>query len=80
MITGGTSGIGLGLTERFVKEENTVIVGGRRESALQTVAEKFPAVITKRVDLASADEREKLYRWIASEHSDTNVLVNNGCL
>ena len=77
LITGGASGIGLGLTEHFVKEGNTVIVCGRRESALKEVAEKFPEVITKQIDLSAADEREKLYEWIATEHADLNVLVNN---
>ena len=38
LITGGASGIGLGLTERFIKENNTVIICGRRESALKQVA------------------------------------------
>lgn len=32
LITGGASGIRFGLTERFIKEKNTVIVCGRRES------------------------------------------------
>ena len=36
LITGGASGIGLALAERFVKEDNTVIICGRRESALGT--------------------------------------------
>jgi len=35
LITGGASGIGLGLAERFLKENNTVIICGRRESALK---------------------------------------------
>ena len=30
MITGGASGIGLGLTEGFIQENNTVIICGRR--------------------------------------------------
>ena len=77
LITGGASGIGLGLTERFVAEGNTVIVCGRRESALKEVADKYPQVVTKQGDLSSADEREKLYEWIAAEHADLNVLVNN---
>ena len=77
LITGGASGIGLGLTERFIKENNTVIVCGRRESALQETADKYPQVITKQGDLSSVDEREKLYEWIAAEHNDLNVLVNN---
>ncbi len=77
LITGGASGIGLGLTEHFVKAGNTVIVCGRRESALKEIADKFPELITKRCDLSSADEREKLCEWIAAEHDDLNVLVNN---
>lgn len=77
LITGGGSGIGLGLTERFIQENNTVIICGRREAALEEVAAKFPAVITRVCDLASADERQALYQWIADEHSDLTVLVNN---
>jgi uncharacterized oxidoreductase len=77
LITGGASGIGLGLTERFIQEGNTVIVCGRRESVLQEAAEKFPTLITKVCDLASEADRVALYEWVAAEHSDLNVLVNN---
>ena len=51
LITGGASGIGLGLTERFIQEGNTVIVCGRREDVLAAAATKFPEVITKVCDL-----------------------------
>lgn len=77
LITGGASGIGLGLTERFIQENNTVIICGRRESVLNEVAAKFPSVITRTCDLSVAEEREQLYQWIADEHPDVNVLVNN---
>lgn len=77
LITGGASGIGLGLTERFVQESNTVIICGRREEVLQEVATKFPSVITRTCDLSIADERQALYQWVADEHPDLNVLVNN---
>ena len=77
LITGGASGIGLGLTERFVKENNTVIICGRRESALKEVSDKYSAVITKVCDLAVEAEREELFKWIEENHSDLNVLVNN---
>ncbi len=50
LITGGASGIGLGLTERFIQKKNTVILCGRRESVLQKVAEKHPGVITRVCD------------------------------
>src|SRR5579875_3320613 len=77
LITGGASGIGLGLTERFLKENNTVIICGRRETALKEVADKYPSVITYVCDLSKENERVKLFNWISAEHPDLNVLVNN---
>jgi uncharacterized oxidoreductase len=77
LITGGASGIGLGLTERFIKEKNTVIICGRRKSLLEGVAEKHSSVITYQCDLSKNEERVNLFRWISEEHDDLNVLINN---
>jgi uncharacterized oxidoreductase len=77
LITGGASGIGLGLTERFVQENNEVIICGRRESTLKEVAAKFPSVITKVCDLSVEAERTALFDWVSTNHADLNVLVNN---
>jgi uncharacterized oxidoreductase len=77
LITGGASGIGLGLTKRFIEENNTVIICGRRETALKEAADQFPSVITKVCDLSAEADRTELYNWIAKEHSDLNILVNN---
>jgi uncharacterized oxidoreductase len=77
LITGGASGIGLGLTERFIQENNTVIICGRREDALNAVAERFPSVITRVCDLSIEADRIALYDWVEENHSDLNVLVNN---
>lgn len=77
LITGGASGIGLGLTEEFLKHNNTVIVCGRRAAILEELEAKYPSVITKVCDLAIASEREALFNWIQEHHSDLTVLVNN---
>jgi uncharacterized oxidoreductase len=77
LITGGATGIGLGLTERFVQEGNTVIICGRREEVLKEVTDRFPEVITKVCDLEQEAERVALYNWAAENHPDLNVLVNN---
>lgn len=77
LITGGATGIGLGLTERFIQENNTVIICGRRQAALKEVKDRFPSVITRTADLSEANEREDLYNWIADHHPDLNVLINN---
>jgi uncharacterized oxidoreductase len=77
LITGGASGIGLGLTERFIQEGNTVIICGRRQSVLEEAVKKSPSVIFKVCDLSDESERVDLYNWIVENHPDTNVLINN---
>ena len=77
LITGGASGIGLALTERFIKDGNTVIICGRRETILNEAKSKLPSLITKVCDLAIETERELLFKWVSENHSDLNILVNN---
>lgn len=77
LITGGASGIGLGLTERFIQENNTVIICGRRENVLLEAQEKFPSVIIKVCDVSVEADRIELYNWVSENHSDLNVLINN---
>lgn len=77
LITGGATGIGLGLTERFLLENNTVIICGRRAEVLKEVTDKYPQVISRVCDLAQESDRIDLYEWLAEEHPDLTVLVNN---
>lgn len=77
LVTGGASGIGLGIVEYLLKDNHTIIVIGRREDVLKELTNKYPAVITKKCDIENAAEREALYNWVAKEHSDLNILVNN---
>jgi len=77
LITGGATGIGFGLAERFIAEKNQVIICGRRKDALDEAAQKLPELITKICDLSSEDGREQLFNWIQKEHDDLNVIINN---
>jgi uncharacterized oxidoreductase len=77
LVTGGATGIGLGLTERFLNDGNTVLICGRRAEALQAVCDKYPEVIVFQCDLEKELERSRLYNWLLENHSDLNVLVNN---
>jgi uncharacterized oxidoreductase len=77
LITGGASGIGLGLTERFLLENNTVIICGRRADVLKEVTDQYPQVISHVCDLAQESDRIALYEWLNNEHSDLNIVVNN---
>ncbi|HMW39239.1 MAG: SDR family NAD(P)-dependent oxidoreductase [Saprospiraceae bacterium] len=77
LITGGASGIGLGLAEQFVRENNMVIICGRRPEALEAAKLNIPGIITKVCDLSKEEERISLFQWVATEYPDLNVLINN---
>ena len=77
LITGGASGIGLAMAERFSARENVVIICGRRESKLREAAERLPGLKWRVCDVADPSEREDLAKWAVSEFHELNVLVNN---
>jgi uncharacterized oxidoreductase len=77
LITGGGSGIGLGLAETFLSAGSRVIICGRRKDALDGARKKNPGLITRACDLSREEERITLAEWIAREHPGVNVLVNN---
>ena len=77
LVSGGGSGIGLALVERFLAHGNTVIICGRRESVLKSAKDRFPALNTLTCDLSVEAEREKLAREVVSQFPSLNVLVNN---
>lgn len=77
LITGGATGIGLGLTERFLQHGNTVIICGRREDLLNKIASEHPNVIAKACDLSNPQSREELYSWVVENHPDLAAFINN---
>lgn len=77
LITGGGTGIGLALAERFVNNGNTVIVCGRRANVLQDAKDKLPGLITRGCNLEEASDRLALFDWVTENYPEVNVLVNN---
>ena len=77
LITGGSSGIGLGFAKEFLRLGNKVIICGRREDRLNKVKEQHPEIIIRTCDVSIAKEREELYAWAKANHPDINVLINN---
>ncbi len=77
LITGGASGIGLALAERFLRAGSEVIVCGRREDKLWEVQALHPSLRTRVCDVASAADRVALAEWVRGAFPRINVLVNN---
>jgi uncharacterized oxidoreductase len=77
LITGGASGIGLALAERFLHAGNQVVVCGRREDKLREAQARHPGLQVRTCDVAGARERVALFEWATREFPTLNVLVNN---
>ena len=77
LVTGGSSGIGLALAERFLAAGSEVVVCGRRAAALADVKKKHPAVHTTVADTGSVADREALFRETTARFPKLNVVINN---
>jgi len=77
LVTGGASGIGLALAERFLRAGSTVIVCGRREEKLREAKDKHPELHTRVCDVADESQRVALAEWAVRAFPRLNVLVNN---
>ncbi|OHV40813.1 oxidoreductase, partial [Parafrankia colletiae] len=77
LITGGTSGIGLGLARKFHELGNQVIVAGRREELLDEIAAAQPSIDTIALDIADPDSIARVREAVAARHPQLNVLINN---
>ncbi len=80
LITGGASGIGLALTERFVREGNKVIVVGRDRNKLDAARSKMPDIVGYVCDLRSDEETDALAARLIKDHVELSVIVNNAAM
>jgi uncharacterized oxidoreductase len=77
LVTGGTSGIGLGIAEAFQRSRSRVIVCGRNREKLSMVKEKFPDITAISCDVGDALQRKKLAIEVLRRFPDLDVLINN---
>jgi uncharacterized oxidoreductase len=77
LITGGTSGIGLGIAEAFHKVKSRVIVCGRSREKLAAVKEKYPDINVIPCDVGDAQQRKKLAEEVLRQFPTLDILVNN---
>ena len=77
LITGGATGIGLALTESFLKQGNEVIICGRRKERLIEVQKMHPDLHIVECDVSDEDDRNHLFKYVTENFNGINVLVNN---
>ena len=80
VITGATSGIGLGLAEAFLREGYNVVGTGRTEQRLQAAAEKLNAGVRflgVAGDVGRSESARELFAQAIARYGHVDVLVNN---
>src|SRR3954468_20931825 len=80
LVTGGASGIGLALAERFLRAGSDLIVCGRREDRLRDAQAAHPGLKAHRCDVSTEAGRLDLLAWTLRQVPQWNVLVNTAGL
>lgn len=78
VVTGGSSGIGLAIAQKFVEEGAYVFITGRRQAEL----DKAVAAIGKNVtgvqgDVAKLEDIDRLYEQVKAEKGALDIIVAN---
>jgi uncharacterized oxidoreductase len=77
LITGGGSGIGLALAEQFLQRGNTVIVAGRRQSALDAATAANPGMHSIVLDTADPASIASAVQTLTRDFPALNAVLNN---
>ncbi|MFP3515602.1 SDR family oxidoreductase [Pseudomonas sp. SIMBA_077] len=77
LVTGATSGIGLGLALRLHKAGNQVIIAGRRQALLDKITSEHPGIESLLLDVSDPHSIQRTSEALAISHPDLNVLINN---
>jgi meso-butanediol dehydrogenase/(S,S)-butanediol dehydrogenase/diacetyl reductase len=79
LITGGGSGIGTAIAERFVADGAKICITGRRKEMLEKVAESLPSgsVVICQGDVSKEEDGKRMVETTVKFGGKINVLVNN---
>lgn len=78
IVTGGGSGIGLAITEKFIANNITTIIVGRDEQKLQAAKAALGSLcVPMRCDLSDLTALPELVKKIIHEFGKIDILVNN---
>jgi meso-butanediol dehydrogenase/(S,S)-butanediol dehydrogenase/diacetyl reductase len=82
LITGGGTGIGTAIADRFVEEGAKVCISGRRQSKLENVAKSLPQgmVAVCAGDVTKFEDCERMVNTTVSFGGKIDVLINNAAI
>ena len=77
VVTGGGSGIGRAIAERFAKEGAHVVIAGRKEQHLQETAAADGKISYVVGDITKTETIEEIVRTVQDKFGRLDILVNN---
>ncbi|NEB74691.1 SDR family NAD(P)-dependent oxidoreductase [Streptomyces sp. SID14478] len=77
LITGGSSGIGLGLATRYLTAGHRVMITGRNPHKLAAISEGLPGLETFASDMACPRKREDLAAHVRQTMPDLDIVISN---
>jgi len=78
VVTGGTSGIGLGTAKAFAAQGAAVYITGRRQETLDAAVRSIGGNVTGvRGDMANLDDLDRLYDTVQQRQAQIDVLFVN---
>lgn len=77
LITGGSSGIGLALAQKFLAHGNTVVITGRNLTKLQQAKTAHPELHIFQSDVTKDEDVRRLKDHMERQFKGLDVLINN---
>ncbi|MGN0433166.1 MAG: SDR family NAD(P)-dependent oxidoreductase [Bilifractor sp.] len=76
IVTGGSSGIGRGIAERFADEGVNVVITGRHEDSLKKVADDHAGINYVVADMTKEEDTAKVVDYVKQKFGRLDILVN----
>jgi NAD(P)-dependent dehydrogenase (short-subunit alcohol dehydrogenase family) len=78
VISGGTTGIGLAIAQRFVAEGAHVVIFGRRQGSLDEAVQRIGRNVTAiQADAANLDDLDRVAAAVRNEKGAVDIIVSN---